>query len=168
MRRPSKRGSFPGSLSPAHLPFSFFPPFPPHAPRLIVLECVGAHARTRPPSRAELGRATWKFLHVMMARYPETPTQDDQIALRNFIHLFGRLYPCGQCADHFRMMLQKYPPQTSSRNAAAGWACFVHNIVNEKLHKDQFDCSKIGDFYDCGCGDDKKEAEPNVDLTEHA
>ncbi|EGD98378.1 FAD dependent sulfhydryl oxidase Erv2 [Trichophyton tonsurans CBS 112818] len=61
----------------------------------------------------------------------------------------------GDCATHFVKLLQKYPPQTSSRNAAAGWGCLVHNEVNRRLRKDLFDCTKIGDFYDCGCGDDK-------------
>lgn len=37
---------------------------------------------------------------------------------------------------------------------AAAWACHVHNEVNKSLKKDLFDCGKIGDFYDCGCGDD--------------
>lgn len=37
------------------------------------------------------------------------------------------------------------------------WACHVHNEVNKSLHKDLFDCAKIGDFYDCGCGDEEKE-----------
>ncbi|CAM1503072.1 Fc.00g078480.m01.CDS01 [Cosmosporella sp. VM-42] len=110
--------------------------------------------------KAELGRATWKFLHTMMARFPEEPTKEDRMALETFIHLFARLYPCGQCASHFRKLLAQYPPQTSSRNAAAGWACFAHNIVNERVHKPIFDCNKIGDFYDCGCGeDDKKKKE---------
>jgi FAD-linked sulfhydryl oxidase len=30
----------------------------------------------------------------------------------------------------------------------------VHNEVNKRLKKDLFDCSKIGDFYDCGCAED--------------
>ena len=110
--------------------------------------------------RAELGRATWKFLHTMAARFPEEPTPDDRKTLETFIHLFGRLYPCGECAQHFRELLAKYPPQTSSRNAAAGWLCFAHNLVNERLEKPIFDCNNIGDFYDCGCGDeDKKKKE---------
>jgi len=51
--------------------------------------------------------------------------------------------------------LKKHPPQVSSRSSAAGWACHVHNEVNKALQKEIFDCSKIGDFYDCGCaGDD--------------
>lgn len=93
----------------------------------------------------------------MMARFPEKPTKEDRQTLDTFMHLFARLYPCGQCAKHFRGILAQYPPQTSSRNAAAGWLCFMHNLVNERVHKPLFDCSKIGDFYDCGCGDDKKK-----------
>lgn len=93
----------------------------------------------------------------MMARFPDKPTEDDSLALKTFVQLFARLYPCGDCARHFQKLLAKYPPQVSSRNAAAGWACFMHNQVNERLKKPLFDCNKIGDFYDCGCGDEKKE-----------
>lgn len=55
-------------------------------------------------------------------------------------------------------LLKKFPPQVSSRNAAAGWACLVHNEVNARLEKDIFDCSQIGDFYDCGCSADENNA----------
>ncbi|KAH6615477.1 ERV/ALR sulfhydryl oxidase domain-containing protein [Chaetomium sp. MPI-SDFR-AT-0129] len=106
-------------------------------------------------AKAELGRASWKLLHTMMARFPEKPSDDDSLALKTYIQLFARLYPCGECAAHFQKLLRKYPPQTSSRNAAAGWACFVHNQVNKRLKKEEFDCNNIGDFYDCGCGDEE-------------
>jgi len=92
----------------------------------------------------------------MMARFPEKPTDDDRLALKTYIQLFARLYPCGDCASHFQKVITKYPPQTSSRNAAAGWACEVHNVVNKRLKKPLFDCNKIGDFYDCGCGEEDK------------
>ncbi|KAJ8121026.1 hypothetical protein ONZ43_g2421 [Nemania bipapillata] len=109
-------------------------------------------------AKAELGRASWKLFHTMMARFPEKPSEDDSLALQTYIKLFARLYPCGDCASHFQKLLKKYPPQIGSRNAAAGWACHVHNQVNERLKKPMFDCNNIGDFYDCGCGDDKKAA----------
>lgn len=112
-------------------------------------------ANTLPPTRrAELGRASWRLFHTMMARFPEEPSADDSLALKTYIQLFARLYPCGDCASHFQKLLQKYPPQTNSRNAAAGWACFVHNEVNKRLKKAEFDCNKLGDAYDCGCGDE--------------
>jgi FAD-linked sulfhydryl oxidase len=109
--------------------------------------------------KAELGRAAWKLFHTIMARFPDKPTADEKTALQSYIHLFVRLYPCGECAEHFRSIVEKYPPQVSSRSAAAVWACHVHNLVNQRLGKEEFDCSKIGEFYDCGCAEDEAEGE---------
>lgn len=67
----------------------------------------------------------------------------------------------GECASHFQQHLKKYPPQVSSRNAAAGWGCFIHNEVNSMLEKPEFDCTKLGDFYDCGCAEDEDESGSN-------
>lgn len=107
--------------------------------------------------KAELGRASWKLFHTMMAQFPESPSTEEQAALKSYIHLFQRLYPCGECAEHFGRILEEFPPQVSSRNVAAGWACHVHNKVNESLNKEMFDCANIGDFYDCGCSGDEEE-----------
>ena len=60
----------------------------------------------------------------------------------------------GECAGHFRQILTKFPPQVRTRSTAAAWACHVHNEVNKSLQKPLFDCSNIGDFYDCGCAEE--------------
>ena len=31
--------------------------------------------------------------------------------------------------------------------------CSVHNEVNKRLNKPQFDCANLDGEYDCGCGD---------------
>jgi FAD-linked sulfhydryl oxidase len=116
--------------------------------------------------RAELGNAAWKVFHTMMAKFPDTPTEEDSSALKSYIFLFARLYPCGDCARHFQQILAKFPPQVGSRSSAAAWACHVHNEVNKSLKKPEFDCTKIGDFYDCGCGDDKKGSKITQTRTE--
>ncbi|KAF7319424.1 Sulfhydryl oxidase [Mycena chlorophos] len=105
-------------------------------------------------AKAALGRATWKLIHTMTLRYPENPTQDERDALSSYFHLLSRLYPCGECAHEFQQLLQKYPPQTSSRRSASLWLCSVHNHVNERLGKEIFDCAHLDDEYDCGCGDE--------------
>jgi FAD-linked sulfhydryl oxidase len=105
--------------------------------------------------KAELGRAAWKLFHTTMARFPDKPSKDESDALKSYIYLFARLYPCGECAEHFQKIINKFPPQTSSRSTAAAWACHVHNEVNKAKGKELFDCGKIGDFYDCGCEDDE-------------
>ncbi|KAJ7057069.1 ERV/ALR sulfhydryl oxidase domain-containing protein [Mycena amicta] len=122
-------------------------------------------------AKAALGRATWKLLHTMTLRYPEKPTQDERDALSSYFHLLSRLYPCGECAHEFQELLRKYPPQTSSRRAASLWLCSVHNRVNERLHKEDFDCAHLDDTYDCGCGDEpigtgpaNNDLERNLDM----
>lgn len=32
------------------------------------------------------------------------------------------------------------------------WLCHVHNLVNERLGKPEFDCLTLTETYDCGCG----------------
>ncbi|KAI0313991.1 ERV/ALR sulfhydryl oxidase domain-containing protein [Amylostereum chailletii] len=105
-------------------------------------------------AKAALGRSTWKLLHTMTLRYPESPTQDERDSLNAYFHLLSRLYPCGECATEFQQLLKKYPPQTSSRRSASLWLCAVHNHVNERLGKPIFDCAHLDDTYDCGCGDE--------------
>ncbi|KAL0092449.1 FAD-linked sulfhydryl oxidase-like protein ERV2 [Phycomyces blakesleeanus] len=107
--------------------------------------------------KAELGRSTWKLLHTMVARFPESPTSDERAALKQFILLLSRLYPCGECAEHFQKLLAKYPPQTSSRVAASQWACAIHNHVNQRLGKEIFNCADIEAKYQCGCDAENTE-----------
>lgn len=44
---------------------------------------------------------------------PVTQTADEKSAFRSFIYLFSRLYPCGECAAHFQLLLKDFPPQVS-------------------------------------------------------
>ncbi|KAL8840454.1 MAG: hypothetical protein Q9170_001330 [Blastenia crenularia] len=106
--------------------------------------------------KAELGRSAWRLLHTTMSSYPLHPTASEQSALSSYIHLFARLYPCGECASHFQQILKKYPPQVSGRKTAEMWGCTAHNEVNKSLGKEIFDCARVGEVYDCGCGDEGK------------
>ncbi|KAJ8324969.1 hypothetical protein BDV3_004509 [Batrachochytrium dendrobatidis] len=104
--------------------------------------------------KAELGRSAWRLLHTMAGKFPYNPTKDEQTAIKDFIYLFARLYPCGDCASHFKIILQAHPPIVTDREALSQWACTVHNVVNKRLHKPIFDCSKVGDMWKCGCDED--------------
>lgn len=112
--------------------------------------------------RAELGRSAWKVFHTILAQYPETPDAEDQETLRTYIHLFSRVYPCRECAEHFQELLQQFPPQTASREIASQWGCHVHNQVNKRLGKEQFDCSELSDKYACGCGDEDEDEQQEL------
>lgn len=107
--------------------------------------------------KAQLGNSAWHLLHTVLARYPEIPSSSEKNTLKLFVYLFAQVYPCGDCARHFQKLLKKYPLQVSSRKTAALWGCHIHNKVNERLNKDEYDCTKILEDYDCGCGDDEKK-----------
>lgn len=60
------------------------------------------HANTK----AELGRATWTFLHTLAAQYPDKPSKQQQKDVKALVDCLTRIYPCGDCAAHFREMVK--------------------------------------------------------------
>lgn len=83
-------------------------------------------------AKAELGRAGWRLLHTMGQRYPDKPTPDEQQAFTDFLHLFGRMYPCGECAQHFTEMLQEFPVQSSSKTTGKLFGLEMHTHAQWK------------------------------------
>jgi FAD-linked sulfhydryl oxidase len=53
------------------------------------------------------------------------------------------LYPCHHCAEDLGEDLKANPPDVSSGERLSKWLCGMHNNVNRKLGKDEFDCSKV-------------------------
>lgn len=91
----------------------------------------------------QLGRNTWSFLHTMAAYYPEKATSRQQSDMSSFITLFSKFYPCEHCASDFRESLAQDQPDVSGRVPLSNWFCRQHNMVNIKLGKAEFDCSKV-------------------------
>ncbi|KAK2588242.1 hypothetical protein KPH14_004272 [Odynerus spinipes] len=96
-----------------------------------------------PLTRDKLGSKTWAFLHTMAARYPVQPNEEQKSDMKKFIHLFSKFYPCHTCAEDFQEQLKDMPPQTDSQKALSQWFCAVHNEVNKKLGKPEFDCKLV-------------------------
>ena len=68
--------------------------------KTIVLEERG------PPTKQELGQAGWTLLHTMAANYPDQPTAAQRARIEAFLHALGHLYPCPDCAAHFRLHMK--------------------------------------------------------------
>jgi FAD-linked sulfhydryl oxidase len=97
------------------------------------------------PSPAEVGQATWTFLHVFAASYPQSPSGETQYQAMNLLRSLSTLYPCRYCAQDWEEQITLHPPQVSSRHELEQWMCQQHNHVNVKLGKKEFDCSKVHD-----------------------
>eukprot|EP00056_Hartaetosiga_gracilis_P007687 m.111101 g.111101 ORF g.111101 m.111101 type:complete len:180 (-) comp12761_c9_seq1:736-1275(-) len=106
-----------------------------------------------PEDSFTLGKKSWGFLHTMAAYYPDKPTETDQNDMKDMMRLWGKFYPCHECADDFREDLKKYPPQVESRSSLSRWLCEQHNRVNVKLGKEEFDCDLVDERWRDGWAD---------------
>ncbi|XP_061350320.1 FAD-linked sulfhydryl oxidase ERV1 [Gastrolobium bilobum] len=96
-----------------------------------------------PVTKEELGRATWTFLHTLAAQYPDNPTRQQKKDVKELVQILSRLYPCKECADHFKEVLRANPVQAGSHDDFSQWLCHVHNVVNRSLGKPVFPCERV-------------------------
>ncbi|OMO63342.1 Erv1/Alr [Corchorus olitorius] len=112
-----------------------------------------------PVTKEELGRATWTFLHTLGAQYPENPTRQQKKDVKELMSILSRMYPCKECADHFKEVLRytsvfpislplvidarANPVQAGSHDEFSQWLCHVHNVVNRSLGKLIFPCERV-------------------------
>jgi FAD-linked sulfhydryl oxidase len=115
------------------------------------LKNVYSKAMSKIEIREHLGRSTWTLLHTMAATFPGIPSEEHKKDVLKFIYLLSKLYPCGDCAQHFQKLLNDHPPKVSNHDEFAGWLCSAHNVVNKRLGKPIFDCSKVDERWECGC-----------------
>ncbi|KAH6794944.1 Erv1/Alr family protein [Perilla frutescens var. hirtella] len=96
-----------------------------------------------PTTKEELGRATWTFLHTLAAQYPEKPTRQQKKDVKELMAILSRMYPCKECADHFKEVIRANPVQAGSQDEFSHWLCHVHNVVNRSLGKLVFPCERV-------------------------
>ncbi|KAL2552363.1 FAD-linked sulfhydryl oxidase ERV1 [Forsythia ovata] len=96
-----------------------------------------------PMTKEELGRATWTFLHTLAAQYPDKPTRQQKKDAKELMAILSRMYPCKECADHFKEVLRVNPVQAGSHEEFSRWLCHVHNVVNRSLGKLVFPCERV-------------------------
>ncbi|XP_057788160.1 FAD-linked sulfhydryl oxidase ERV1 [Salvia miltiorrhiza] len=96
-----------------------------------------------PTTKEDLGRATWTFLHTLAAQYPDKPTRQQKKDVKELMEILSRMYPCKECADHFKEVIRANPVVVGSHDEFSQWLCHVHNVVNRSLGKVVFPCERV-------------------------
>lgn len=122
------------------LSLSLSPSSPPPPPPEVHKE---KDAKAAPLTKEEVGRATWMLLHTIAAQFPDEPTRQQKRDAKELMHIISRLYPCKECADHFKEVLKANPVQAGSQSEFSQWLCYVHNVVNRSLGKQIFPCQRV-------------------------
>ncbi|PKA49786.1 FAD-linked sulfhydryl oxidase ERV1 [Apostasia shenzhenica] len=100
-------------------------------------------------TKEELGRSTWTLLHTVAAQ----------------MAILSRLYPCKECADHFKDVLKANPVQVGSQAELSQWLCHVHNVVNRSLGKRIFPCQRVNARWGkLDCADHSCDLQANSNL----
>lgn len=94
-------------------------------------------------SSDQLGQSTWTLLHTMAMYYPMIPTETEEHSMVSFITGLSLFYPCKTCSDHIKTYIIDHPPTTQSANRLSEWFCDLHNDVNRRLGKSQFNFADV-------------------------
>lgn len=99
-----------------------------------------------PPDVERLGRHTWTFLHTTASYYPLTPSPFQRTSMLSLLTALPTLYPCSSCAEELGKYMKVHPPEKAveGREGLERWLCEVHNEVNTRLGKEEFDCGNVG------------------------
>jgi len=96
-----------------------------------------------PPDVNEIGRSSWTLLHTMSVYLPEKELSEQQKTdASQLMSILSRSYPCNHCAEDLKQDLKDDPPKVQTGKQFAHWLCQLHNKVNVKLGKPEFDCSQ--------------------------
>jgi len=94
----------------------------------------------------EVGNSSWVLLHSIAANYPEKPTSEKKDEVLRFINSLAEVYPAAYCKEDQEKchnLFKQNPPNLNSKKDFALWMCELHNGVNRRLGKKQFDCARV-------------------------
>jgi len=97
------------------------------------------------------GPISWHFLHTMSVNFPLMPNPKHQEGCRKFMEGLPYMLPCGDCGRHLQQTFSEDPGHLidacSSRDKLAAFVVAIHNDVNSKLGKPQWEVNAAQEQY---------------------
>lgn len=86
----------------------------------------------------DFNHAVWKVFHLYAVNYPMNPSKSRQEEAKQFYAYLGMNHPCTICSKHYTEMFTKsHVFNADTREKLFQWTVFVHNMVNQRLNKQQ-------------------------------
>ena len=79
----------------------------------------------------------------MATNFPENVTDAHVEAANDLVRAVSILFPCNECAEHLRETLAEMPARADSAYEFKQYMCELHNVVNGRLDKPDFDCERV-------------------------
>jgi hypothetical protein len=100
-------------------------------------------------SPSDWGPFLWSSLHYIALGYPLKPSTIDKLNYSEFFINLHKVIPCITCADHYKEMIEKYPPSphTGSLEELFQWTVDIHNKVNTRLEKKTLSVEEAFNIY---------------------
>ncbi|CAH1444978.1 unnamed protein product [Lactuca virosa] len=115
--------------------------------------CFFSSSTHEPTHKANLNwsseqRRAWKghldfHSHSWCSVSRKNPNRQQKKDVKELMAIISRIYPCKECADHFKEVLRSNPVQAGSQGEFSQWLCRVHNVVNRSLGKPTFPCERV-------------------------
>ena len=95
------------------------------------------------------GEYMWHTIHFVSLGYPNNPSDIDKTNYKNFYENLQNVLPCDECAKHLEQNLKKLPVTNylSSREKLFEWTVLIHNKVNKKLGRREWNVKEAHKYY---------------------
>jgi hypothetical protein len=96
------------------------------------------------------GSAYWKMSHYITFAYPDNPSNDDKIVVKNHFDNLVYLLPCENCRGHYSQHIKNFPLTNdilSSKYKLIKWLADLHNDVNKRTGKREMTIEQVIAMY---------------------
>lgn len=89
------------------------------------------------------GPPTWYVIHILSYTYNE----DYKDQYKRFFDVFKKIIPCPHCKKDYNEYIETTPIDLSGKEKFIKWTSDLHNYVNNKKNKQQYNQDYIDHFY---------------------
>ena len=89
----------------------------------------------------------WTTLHLVTLAHPNEPSEAHKKDAEAWVYAFRSIIPCEVCRIHYTNELKRMPPNVESKHEFVEWGRALHNSVNKRLGKREWEREEFFQHY---------------------